>query len=362
MLKVLFKTILYRCFYRWGYPKLLPFSYTFSVTFKCNSRCRTCGVWERKAEDLTLEEFKKLFSSLGSSPYWVTLSGGEPFLRPDIAELVKALYDTCHPGVINIPTNAILSELIPKKVAEIAGYCKQSDLIINVSLDDINEKHDEIRGVRDNYKKAMKTYAELKKLDLPNLTVGIHTVISKFNIGRIKEIFEELSKLGPDSYVTEIAEKREELLTMKADITPEKGDYKTAVEFIIRETEKKQYKGAGRLTKLLRREYYSLVIRMLEEKKQVLPCYAGVTTAHVAADGKVWFCCMKSEPVGELRDKEIGYDLKKIWFTQKAKALRNAIKKERCYCPMANMAYTNMLMSPVTIARLAFKYIFGMLK
>src|SRR3989339_74482 len=360
MLRILLMTALYKMFYRLGWPKLLPFSYTFSVTFKCNSRCRTCGIWEREGKDLSVDEFKKIFDSLKRSPFWVTISGGEPFLRADLVDIVKALYDTCRPAVINIPTNGLLSDIIPGRVEELAKYCKKSATIGNVSLDEVGEKHDEIRGVKGNFEKAMVTYAALRKMEYPNLTLGIHTVISKYNVERVKEIFEEFAKLNPDSYITEIAERREELLTMEKDITPEAGVYKNAVEFLIRETGKKNYKGAGRLTKLIREEYYGLVDRVLTGKKEVIPCYAGVSTAHMAADGNVWYCCMKSETLGNLRDAE--YDLKKLWFTKKAFEMRAAIKKEHCYCPMANMAYTNMLMSPRYLFKLGIKYILGIFK
>ncbi|MFH1073876.1 MAG: radical SAM protein [Candidatus Firestonebacteria bacterium] len=360
MLRILFMTLFYKLFYYLGFPRLLPFSYTFSVTFKCNSRCRTCGVWQRQGEDLKLDEFKKIFSSLGRSPFWVTISGGEPFLRTDLVDIVKALYDTCLPAVINIPTNGILENIIPERVEELVKYCKKSSIIINVSLDDIREKHDEIRGFKGNFEKAMLTYTKLRKLEYPNLTLGIHTVISKFNVVRIKEIFEELAKLNPDSYITEIAERRGELLTLNSDITPEAEVYRDAVEFLMRETGKKNYKGAGKLTKLIREEYYRLAGRVLAEKKQIIPCYAGVSTAHVAADGNVWFCCMKSETLGSLCEAD--YDLKKLWFTEKAAAMRKAIKKERCFCPLANMSYTNMLMSPRCLFKLGIKYVFGIFK
>jgi len=211
MLKILFKIILYKLFSFSSLVRLLPFSYTVSVTYKCNSRCRTCNIWERKGQDLSLVEYKKIFAALGKSPYWVTISGGEPFLRTDITDIIKALYDICRPKVINIPTNAILCDLIPAKIADLVEYCRNSNIIVNISIDEIGDKHDAIRGVEGNFEKAIKTFSALKKISASNLTVGIHTVISKFNVARVKDIYSELSKLEPDSYITEIAENRQEL-------------------------------------------------------------------------------------------------------------------------------------------------------
>jgi len=61
--------------------------------------------------------------------------------------------------------------------------------------------------------------------------VGIHTVISKFNVERFREIAGGLMDLHPDSYITEIAENRVELDTMNEDITPRVMDYSQAIRF-----------------------------------------------------------------------------------------------------------------------------------
>ena len=193
---------------------------TLSVSFSCNSRCKTCNVYNRKSQELSLEEWTKIFQSLKQPPFWVTISGGEPFLYKDIDALVGSLYDNCRPAIINIPTNGLLYERIPIIVKQIAGHCIKSQIVINLSIDEIEERHDAIRGVPGNYRKALKTYAALKAIDAPNLTVGLHTVISKFNAQRIPEIYAHLRALKPDSYVTEIAEERAELGTIGAEITP----------------------------------------------------------------------------------------------------------------------------------------------
>ena len=106
--------------------------------------------------ELTLEEWDKNFSSLGKSPYWFTVSGGEPFLYDGIDELCGMIYKHCRPGIINIPTNAILQS-IPAKVEKIARLCSESQIIVNLSLDGVGNTHDEIRGVQGNFEKLEST-------------------------------------------------------------------------------------------------------------------------------------------------------------------------------------------------------------
>jgi hypothetical protein len=90
MLELLLKLPLYWSFYHLGRPMLLPFSLVVSVSYRCNSRCRTCGVWRRESDELSLEEWRQVFAHLGRAPFYLTFTGGEPFLRPDLPEIVIA--------------------------------------------------------------------------------------------------------------------------------------------------------------------------------------------------------------------------------------------------------------------------------
>ncbi len=74
MIGVLPKIPLYMAAKAWGVPKVLPLSYTLGVTYRCNSRCRTCNVYERKAKELDLAEYEKIFNSIGQGPVWFTRS------------------------------------------------------------------------------------------------------------------------------------------------------------------------------------------------------------------------------------------------------------------------------------------------
>jgi MoaA/NifB/PqqE/SkfB family radical SAM enzyme len=106
----------------------------------------------------------------------------------------------------------------------------------------------------------------------------------------------------------------------------------------------------GRLTRAFRREYYAVVERVLRTRTQVLPCYCGYATAHLAPNGDVWMCCVIAEPAGNLR--ESGGRFLPVWRSPKAEALRRPIRAGRCFCPLANAAYVNLLFSPRSMARI----------
>ncbi len=134
MASVLSRVPLFKLYHSFGWPKMLPLNLTLSPSPKCNSRCLTCNIWMKREDELTIDEWDKVLASLGNSPYWFTISGGEPLMYPHIIELAQLAYKHCHPGVINIPTNAILP-IIPDRVEHIARSCPESQLIINLSLD-----------------------------------------------------------------------------------------------------------------------------------------------------------------------------------------------------------------------------------
>lgn len=335
---------------RTGWPRLLPLNVTLSPSPRCNSRCLTCNIWMKREDELTLEEWDRVLRSLGRAPYWFTISGGEPLMYPHVVELVRLAYEHCRPGVINIPSNAILPS-IPDRVERIALACPESQLIVNLSLDGVGEKHDRIRGVPGNFAKFEERLAQLLALRrrLPNLTVGIHSVVSTFSVGHLGELIAYADRSGADQFITEIAEPRVELDTVGLPITPSREQYARAIDELIAYVERRRFRGMARLTEALRAEYYRLVKRILDEEDQVIDCYAGWASAHVYADGTVWPCCVRADDLGNLR--EHGYDFKRIWFGEKLREVRRSIAARECHCPLANAAYTNMLHDLPTMAR-----------
>lgn len=338
--------------YRTGRVLSLPVNITVSGSYRCNSRCKTCNVWLLPNDDMTLEEWDRTFESLGRAPYWFTFSGGEPTLRKDLPEMVASAYRHCQPGIINIPTNGIQQKVIPGSVERVLQVAPNSEVIINLSLDGVGLKHDEVRGVRNNWDRAMVTYAALKELqkDYAHLTLGIHTVISNYNVDSFPDLCEYVQReLKPDSYITEIAEERVELDTVGLGITPTAEKYTVAIDALLERMRDERLTGVAEVAQAFRRRYYELVKRTLREQRQVIPCMAGVASAQIAPNGDVWTCCVRAESMGNLRDH--GYDFGSVWRTGKANQLRRSIKNRECYCPLANAAYTNMLTHGPTVTK-----------
>lgn len=355
MIEVLRKIPLFMLNRRFGWPKMLPLSLTISPSPRCNSRCLTCNIWMKREDELTTAEWDRVFQSLGRAPFWFTVSGGEPFMNKEIVELCQSLYTHCRPGIINIPTNSLLAHRIPDKVAAICRSCPDSQVIINLSLDGVGEQHDRIRGIPGNFEKFEQNYSALRALKptYPNLTIGIHSVISRFNVDDTPELFNYAFGVAPDSYITEIAEQRVELDTVGVSITPSLDKYSWAIDQLIDRVEQRKFGGISKVTEAFRIEYYKLVKRILAEETQVIACYAGWASAHIYGNGEVWPCCIRADNMLNLRD--VDFDFRRAWFSPQADRIRTSIRNKECHCPLANASYTNMLMHPPTVARVSTK-------
>jgi MoaA/NifB/PqqE/SkfB family radical SAM enzyme len=350
------RAVVYNVARQTGRLRPRPLNLTFSVTYRCNARCRTCNVWKKRVDDLTLTEYERLFDSLGSSLYWATFSGGEPFLRPDLIDIVLACYERCRPALITIPTNGLLHKRVVEGVSRLSRGARDSKIIINFSLDGIGSRHDVLRGVPGNYERMRKAYRDVRAAGHSNVTVGIHTVVSQMNVLEVPALREHVrTAFAPDSFITEVAEERLELDTIGLDITPTAEAYGSVVRELVADIDRTPASGLSALVQAFRREYYQVAHRTLVEQRQVLPCYAGLASAHVAPNGDVWTCCTRAEPMGNLRDA--GFDFDKVWTTRRADELRASIRRGDCSCPLANAAYSSMLCDPGSLARVCWHWV-----
>jgi MoaA/NifB/PqqE/SkfB family radical SAM enzyme len=368
LIQILPKTLMYQMARTGSVRPANPVTLTYSVTAACQSKCKTCNIGlkyqhdpKRAERDLKLEEIEKIFQTLGHI-YFFNISGGEPFLRRDLPEIIKLACRYLKPRIIHIPTNAIASGRIRDLTLQCLKIINQYDstvpFTIKPSIDGIGKVHDEIRGVKGNFKQLEKTISYLKEIeqDYKNFHLELGTVISNFNINHLSEIEDYVHSLGVQSYRNEIAENRTEFFNIEDPITPDAATYKRLVSKFaekIRQNIAKKRK-LTKVTESLRLVYYDLVGRILDENHQVIPCFAGISNVHINFDGEVWPCCVLgySQPLGSLRVH--GYDFQKVWHSAQAETVRKYIKDGNCACPLANQAYSNILCSPTHLAKAVF--------
>jgi len=342
-----------------------PITLTFSVTAACQSLCKTCQIGklyrknpERAKDDLRLDEIERIFQSIGHV-YFFNVSGGEPFLRADLPEIIELAITHLSPRMVHIPTNAIATKKIKKAVLDILSIMDKRasnvPLTIKPSIDGIGSIHDSIRGVKGNFDRLLNTIKALKSIEKkhPSFHLELGTVVSNFNINHLREIEDFVHDLGVESYRNEIAEQREEFFNIGDPITPGWDIYEQLMERFKKKITKNIHKKKrlARITESFRLVYYDLVGDIMKQETQTIPCFGGISNVHLNYNGELWPCCVLGykKPMGNLRQS--GYDFKFIWNSEKAQKVRTHIKDKKCWCPLANQAYSNILCHPPSMLK-----------
>lgn len=133
-----------------------------------------CDSWKKQhtIDELSVDDYSRIFSQLPQLDF-VRLSGGEPFLRPDLLEITELIHQHLDPLVLHITTNGL-------KTRQILRFCEQRKrnrpLELLLSLDGVDEKHDEIRGRRDAFRRAFET---LKALASRQSELNVHITVNQ---------------------------------------------------------------------------------------------------------------------------------------------------------------------------------------
>ncbi|TAN32501.1 radical SAM protein [Patescibacteria group bacterium] len=167
----------------------LPIDCVLAVTYNCNARCVMCDIWKIKNfSELAPEQFLKLPASLRD----VNISGGEPFLRRDLPQIIHNVKKACPAARLVISTNGFATGLILAQMRKIFEI--KPNIGIAISIDGIGEKHDEMRGIRGGFNMAMKTLEGLKRMGMKNLRLGF--TVTERNINELGRVYNLARKEG----------------------------------------------------------------------------------------------------------------------------------------------------------------------
>ena len=314
-----------------------PFKVNFAITYRCNYRCKMCNIWKKPAkEELNLQEIERVFSN-AKYLQWVSLTGGEPFLREDIDKIAELINRRCNLFTLNIPTNGSMPQTVRKKARRICelGIEKTG---ITVSLDGPKEIHNEIRGMPLAWKHAIETFAMLKELEkeFSNFRVFFEFTLSPFNIGYFQKTVEEAKKevgvSASDFHVTffHTSGHYYENLSMQKQY---KG-FKSKIYDEMKKIQKIRGKNFS-TEKLLSDIYMGLINR---ELTCPLDCCALSCSCFIDPYGNVYPCIVLDELLGNLREN--GYNLGRIVESKRTLVLKEKIKRcKLCWTPCeANQA------------------------
>ena len=299
-----FRTIAHR-FRRTLGLATVPRSLTVTITRRCNSRCIMCNIWRlgRQQEELPLAVITQFLDNpLFSKLVELDLTGGEPFLRQDLPELIKYVSSRKGKSLISLRTvalasNGLLPEVVVRAVEEIlAAIQGKFDLAMICSLDGLGEAHDRVRGIPGAFQKVQETLKGLQKIKAnnSNFWLGIKTTILPVNWNQIPlliQFAQEQSLFHILSPVLFTAERFRNLASREnLDVLKTHGS--NLIQLYSQEN--------------LRNCYYSyVVIDTLKRGKRCVPCTAASDHFFIEGDGTIFGCPLLNLPFGRIQTHSI---------------------------------------------------------
>ncbi len=294
--------------------KYVPLVLSWNVTRKCNLKCPHCYInADNKASinELTTEEAKNLIDQICevSKPLLV-LSGGEPLLRQDIYELIR--YGASKGLKMGLGSNgSLIDDTAAKKLKE-AGI-----ETVSISLDShIPEQHDEFRGVKGSWEKAVNAIKALRK---KGVLVQVNTTLTQQNYDQIDDIMSLAEKLGVENFHLFFLVPTGRGVKI-VDISPAK------YEEMIKKTFAKVARHKLNVRPSCAPQFMRIAKEMgLNMSRWIRGCIAGLYYCRVYPNGDITPCPYLPIKLGNIRETPF----KEIWFNSEMfKTLRdfNALK------------------------------------
>lgn len=299
--------------------KVKPRYLNWIITYKCNSRCQMCNIWQKYADEpqlvkkeLTLEEIREFLTKnkeFLSEVEHIGITGGEPFLREDLVEIIKTVRQILPKAATGPQTNGFLPELIKKKLEKIVKFYPEVSLAI--SLDGLGKTHDMVRGIKGAFQKMEKTISYAQRLGVKRITCGM--TLSNTNYSEILKVRNFVEGFGGEF----------------SCFLPDEADYFGNLGQGLKLSSKAKKEIIKVLKKNFSYHYYMDNLRRFLESDEPrrLPCYSGYYSLTIDPYGNVLPCILKSESFGNIKKAS----LEEILFNPKSIKIKNNLKSCRCW-------------------------------
>lgn len=312
------------------------------VTSRCNSLCRTCFYFDKlnSKDDLSTAEIDRI--SQTAPPFrklW--LSGGEPFLREGLAEIVAMFVRRNGVRNVNLPTNGLLPDKIFPTMDRMLELCPDTSIDLNFSIDGLQQTHDSIRGVPNNFVRTLAVMQEAasRYRHIKRLRRNVLTVITRENYNEIERLavflkeqaeidgqyFEVVRGAAPDPSLKVLT--RDSVADLHRRLMPFHRYYagKLFAHLApgVRQAATLYYLGNLRF-------HFDLHEQCLESPQAwPMPCTAGETSIVIDHNGRFRACEMRGI-VADLHDFD--FDVRRALESQEMRGEIDAIPGANCWC------------------------------
>ncbi|RHB40467.1 radical SAM protein [Enterocloster aldenensis] len=279
---------------------------TIIVTYRCNARCTMCNRYKAPSiseEEISIETIKKL-----PNMYFTNVTGGEPFIRTDMKEIVRELSKKSDRIVIS--TNGYFTE-------RIIDLCKEfPDIGIRISIEGMEQTNNEIRGLDNGYQRGYDTLKKLHKMGIKDIGFGM--TVQDRNAAELVSLYQVSNEMSMEFATASLHNSFYfvESKNIIKDRPMVAKNFEKLINELLRSNSPKKW---------MRAYFNHGLINYIYGQKRYLPCDMSFDTFFIDPYGDVM-------PCNGTKDKEIMGNLneqswEELWNSQKADAVR---KKVRC--------------------------------
>jgi len=282
------------------------------VTYRCPMRCKMCNIWNNPSD--IKKEFKPDLLNKLPKLVLVNLTGGEPFVREDLEDIIRILFTKTDRVVIST------SGWFEDRIIRMAQ--KFPSLGFRVSIEGLSQKNDELRGHEGGFDRGLRTLLELRRMGIKDIGFGI--TVSNSNSKDMLHLY-ELSKNLNMQFATAAFHnsfyfhKDDNIVSNIDEVC---GNFEELINRLMKDTHPKSWF----------RAFFNLgLINYIHGHRRLLPCEAGTENFFVDPYGEVLPCNgMESKywyaSMGNLHEVT---HFNEIWNSERAKEIRAQVKQ----CP-----------------------------
>lgn len=283
-------------------------------------QCKMCNIWKyptKKGEEIQASDLATL-----PKLKFINLTGGEPFIREDLAEIVEECYR--HTDRIVISTSGWFEDRV------IALARRFPKIGIRISIEGLSQKNDELRGRPGGFDKGLRTLLTLKSMGLKD--IGFGCTVSNNNSKDMLSLYQLSRSLGMEFATASFHNsyyfhKEDNVVTNKDEVCR---DFEQLIEWQLQEKHPKSWF----------RAFLNMgLINYIEGHRRMLPCEAGSTNFFIDPWGEVYPCNgleekYWKESMGNIKQA----DFKTIWESEQARKVREMVRRCPKNCWMVGTA------------------------
>ena len=301
--------------------KQTPTDMCIITTYRCPMHCTMCNIWDNpteKSKEITPAEIKLL-----PKVRFINLTGGEPFIREDLEEIVEVCLTKSPRTVIST------SGWFDDRVIDLARRFPR--IGIRISLEGLSCMNDELRGRAGSFDKGLRTLLTLKDMGIKD--IGFACTVSNGNSADMLSLYQLSKSLGLEfatsayhnSYYFHQTGK---WISNKEEVC---GDFVKLINMQLKENHPKSWF----------RAFFNLgLIHYIQNNRRMLPCEAGMVNFFVDPYGDIYPCNGMEEQfwlekMGNIRETP---DFQTIWNSEQAQKVREKVRRCPKNCWMVGTA------------------------